>query len=265
MRLGIAGGGRAAWAFGSAWKRIGWPLAGVWLRDESHSRITELLETPRLDLADLAKESELLLVAVSDRAIPDCAARIPETEALIFHASGALLSVRGGFSLHPLKALPPVGEPSDLEGTLLVFEGEHRRTAKLIAAAVGARFAEVSGEQKALYHAAAVFGSNYVAAVLDVAEQLMRRAGIAESKEALVALAHSAIENWRRHDDVRRFTGPAARGDAETIRRHLEALEGDARLAAVYELLAAEIAGSNLAKLIEPGLVLASQPLHEKA
>jgi predicted short-subunit dehydrogenase-like oxidoreductase (DUF2520 family) len=248
MRLGIVGGGRAAWAFGSAWKRIGWPLSGVWLRDESHSRITELLETPRVDLTDLAHDSELLLVAVTDRAILECASAIPETEALIFHASGALLHLRDGFSLHPLKSLPPVGEPGDLEGTLLVFEGEHRRTAKLIAAAVGATFVEVAPEQKVLYHAAAVFGSNYVAAVLDIGERLMREAGIEDSKEALVALAHSAIENWRRHGDTKRFTGPAARGDADTIERHLAALAGDPRLAEIYELLAAEIGGSNLAR-----------------
>lgn len=247
MRLGIVGGGRAAWAFGSAWKRIGWPLSGVWLRDESHSHITELLEAPRLDLDDLAHDSELLLVAVSDRAIPTVAARIPETEALVFHASGALLSLRDGFSLHPLKALPPVGSPSDLEGTLLVFEGGHRRTARLIAAAVGARFAEVSPEQKALYHAAAVFGSNYVAAVLDVSEQLMRRAGVEDTREALVALAHSAIENWRQHTDAKRFTGPAVRGDVEVMQRHLAALAGDPHLVEIYRLLAERIAGLNLA------------------
>ncbi|HET8796390.1 MAG TPA: hypothetical protein VFO89_01795, partial [Thermoanaerobaculia bacterium] len=122
MRLGILGGGRAAWAFGSAWKRIGWPLSGVWLRDSSHSHIAELLETARMDMSDLASESELLLIAVSDRAIGDVAAMIPDSEALIFHASGSVLSVRGGFSLHPLRSLPPVGQPSDLEGTLLVFE-----------------------------------------------------------------------------------------------------------------------------------------------
>jgi predicted short-subunit dehydrogenase-like oxidoreductase (DUF2520 family) len=248
MRLGIVGGGRAAWAFGSAWKRIGWPLSGVWLRDESHSRITELLQAPRVDLDDLARDSELLLVAVSDRAIPAVAESIPESESLIFHASGALLSVRGGFSLHPLKSLPPVGTPSDLEGTLLVFEGDHRRTAKLIAAAVGARFAEVAPEQKALYHAAAVFGSNYVAAVLDISEQLMKRAGVEDPREALVALAQSAIENWRAHTDATRFTGPAARGDSEVMQRHLDALRGDARLAEVYESLAAQIAGLKLAK-----------------
>lgn len=246
MRLGILGGGRAAWAFGSAWKRIGWPLSGVWLRDESRSRITELLETPRLALTDLAADSELLLVGVSDRAIAECAQAIPASNALIFHASGALLSVRDGFSLHPLKALPPVGEPSDLAGTLLVFEGGHRHTAKLVAAAVGARFAEVAPEAKPLYHAAAVFGANYVAAALDIAEELMGQAGVPGVRDDLVALAGSAIENWRRYDDDRRFTGPAARGDRDTIRRHLAALH-DPQVAALYELLAARIAGLNLA------------------
>lgn len=247
MRLGILGGGRAAWAFGSAWRRIGWPLSGVWLRDESHSRIAELLGTARLELTDLARDSELLLVAVSDRAIPECAAVIPETDAIVFHASGALLAVREGFSLHPLKSLPPVGQPSDLDDTLLVFEGAHRHTAKLIAAAVGARFAEVAPEAKALYHAAAVFGANYVAAALDIGEQLMHRAGVAEVRNELVALAHSAIENWRKHDDARRFTGPAARGDRNVIRHHLDALHYDPKLAQIYELLAGHIAGLNLA------------------
>jgi predicted short-subunit dehydrogenase-like oxidoreductase (DUF2520 family) len=241
MRLGILGGGRAAWAFGSAWKRIGWPLSGIWLRDASHSHIAELLGTTRVDLTDLAAASELLLIAVSDRAIAECAAVVPETEALVFHASGSLLAVRGGFSLHPLKALPPVGEPSDLEGTLLVFEGEHRRTAKLIAAAVGARFCEIAPNQKALYHAAAVFGANYVAASLDIAQQLMTRVGLGDVREDLVALAQSAIENWRRHSDGRRFTGPAARGDAEVMQRHLDALRDDPQLAQIYELVAGQI------------------------
>src|SRR6476646_6643034 len=117
MRLGIVGGGRAAWAFGSAWLRIGWPIGGVWLRDESQSRIAKLLYAPRADIATLAADSELLLVAVSDRSIREVMNAIPETEAIIFHASGAMPAMRDVFSLHPLKALAPVGEPSDLKDT----------------------------------------------------------------------------------------------------------------------------------------------------
>lgn len=247
MRLGILGGGRAAWAFGSAWKRIGWPLSGVWLRDESHSHIAELLETTRQDLTDLAAESEMLLIAVSDRAIPECAIAIPDTEAIVFHASGVVTAMRGGFSLHPLKSLPPVGQPSDLEKTLLVFEGDHKRTAKLIATAVGARFCEIAPHQKALYHAAAVFGSNYVAASLEIAGRLMARVGLDDVREDLVALALSAIENWRGHTDAKRFTGPAARGDDDVLRAHLTALRDDPELAKIYEILAAELQGAILA------------------
>lgn len=247
MRLGILGGGRAAWAWGTAWLRIGWPLSGAWLRPESESRLPELLGTSRRQVADLAKEAELLLVAVSDRAVDGVIAAIPPGEAILFHSSGALPAPAGGFSLHPLKALPPVGQPSDLAGTLLVFQGEHRKTARLITTAVGARFAEVTAEQKALYHAAAVFGANYVAAVLDISAELMRRAGAGDVRRDLVALAESAIENWKAHDDARRFTGPAARGDQEVMARHVAAIGDDAQVAELYKLLAAWITSNRLA------------------
>jgi len=241
MRIGILGGGRAAWAYGSAWHRIGWPLAGVWLRPESTSRVAELLAVPRRELGDLAAESDLLLVAVSDRAIAGVAGQIPDGPSVIFHASGGLQAVRGGFSLHPLKVLPPVGEPSDLGGALLVFEGSHRETAQQIATAVGARFAEVAPERKALYHAGAVFGANYVAALLEIAADLLARAGIDDARADLAELAESAVRNWSAHQGAQRFTGPAARGDREVLERHLEALAADPQVAEIYRLLADRI------------------------
>jgi len=233
FRLGIIGGGRAAWAFGSTWRRIGWPIAGVLTR--SPSPIASLLGAPS-GIGD----ADLLLLAVSDRALHEV--EIPQTRAVVFHCSGVHPSMHGGFSLHPLKALPPVGEPSDLRDTLLVFEGQHREVAREIARAAGARFAEISAEMKTRYHAGAVFGSNYVAALLDIAQQLIALPG---ARDDIAALARSAIDNWQAHDDARRFTGPAARGDAEVMQRHAEALAEWPELAEIYRLLAARIvAGS---------------------
>jgi predicted short-subunit dehydrogenase-like oxidoreductase (DUF2520 family) len=163
----------------------------------------------------------------------------------IFHASGVIPAPPGGFSLHPLKALPPVGAASDLRDALLVFEGQHAGVARTIASAIGARFAEIAPEDKPRYHAGAVFGSNYVAAMLDIAERLI---GIENARDDLVALAQSAIENWRAHTDARRFTGPAARGDAEVLESHLRALSDDPQVAQIYKLLADEIASSILAR-----------------
>ena len=236
MRLGIIGGGRAAWAFGSTWRRVGWPVVGIALRSES--AIPRLLRIPLRSIQELANETDLILIAVSDRSIEEVAASIPSTNSIIFHPSGIRTSVRSGFSLHPLKALPPVGEPSDLRGALLVFEGAHRGVAECIADSAGARFAAILPQQKVLYHAAAVFGSNYVAALLDVAEALI---GIDHAREDIAALAESAIDNWRRHADARRFTGPAARGDREVVERHLQALQQDPQLAELYRILAERI------------------------
>jgi predicted short-subunit dehydrogenase-like oxidoreductase (DUF2520 family) len=224
MKLGIIGSGRAAWAFANTWKRIGWPLTGIATRG-----------TP---IEDLAATSDIILVAVSDRAIEEVAESIPQTNAIIFHPSGALPALRGGFSLHPLKSLPPVGEPSDLEGTLLVFEGAHRDVAEQIANKAGARFAEIAPEAKIRYHAGAVFGSNYIAALLDIAEELIAIDG---ARDDIAALARSAIDNWAAHTDARRFTGPASRGDEDILQQHQDALRESPELAEVYRLLAAHI------------------------
>ncbi|MEA2328919.1 MAG: hypothetical protein QOE68_3878 [Thermoanaerobaculia bacterium] len=224
MKLGIIGSGRASWAFANTWRRIGWPLTGI--------------ATRGAPIDELARSSDLLLVAVSDRAIEEVVETIPDTNAIIVHPSGALPALRGGFSLHPLKSLPPVGEPSDLEGTLLVFEGSHRDVAEQIAEKAGARFAEIPPEAKIRYHAGAVFGSNYIAALLDIAEELI---GIDGAREDIAALARSAIDNWAAHTDARRFTGPAARGEDAVMQQHRHILRDRPELAEIYRLLAARI------------------------
>lgn len=238
LRLGIIGGGRAAWAFGSSSRQAGLTISGVWLRPESTSRLPELLQATRRPLEELAHESDLLLIAATDRAIASVADMIPKTRAIIFHASGAIGSVRDGFSLHPLKSLPPVGEPSDLRNTLLVFEGGHREVAEGLARSLHARFAAVSPRLKPLYHAGAVFGANYVAVMLDIAERLMAEAGVHDVRPDLIALADSALANWRGHRGRERFTGPAARGDDEVVERHRALLAGHPQLSEIYGLLA---------------------------
>ena len=227
MRLGILGGGRAAWAYGSAWRRIGRPLAGVWLRNESTSSIATLLGTPRRSMDDLAAGSDLLLVAVSDRAIVDVANGIPDSRAIVFHASGALTGLRGGFSLHPLKSLPPVGEPSRLDDALLVFEGNHRDVAQavLLLAVIAEPFAVIGDEKNRRLFV-----------------QLMGLQVSHEPSDDIVRLAHSAIANWRAGEGRGRFTGPAIRGDRETVERHIAALIDRPQVAKIYALLAEELA-----------------------
>lgn len=253
MKLGIVGGGRAAWAFGSGWRRAGRPLAGVTLRAGSPSDLPARLGVPSLSQEELIASSDLLLLALPDASLEALASGIaaaasPST--LLFHPSGSVSSAVFGegaraFSLHPLRSLPPLGEPVDLTGTLFVFEGapSGREPAREIASCLGGAFAEIDPASKPLYHASAVLGSNGVAALLEAAADLFGRCGLqgASMKAAVAALARSAVDNWENSRE--RFTGPVFRAEKATIQRHLDALAAaDPDRAELYRRLGLEIA-----------------------
>ena len=253
MKLGIVGGGRAAWAFGSAWIATGGQLTGVATR--SAGEFHRLLGVSRLSLDEVSNQSEIVLVAVTDSALPEIAAAVSKqipAGVLAFHPSGSLSSEVFSphllaFSLHPLRSLPAVGEPVDLSTTLFTFEGnpEVRDRIRDWVGKVGGRFAEIPKERKPLYHAAAVFASNHLAALLEIARDLIRQSGVeADVNHEISRLAQSAIDNWLRGE----ITGPAARGDKRVIDRHLAALAHHSDRAELYRLLTLELAKALQAK-----------------
>jgi predicted short-subunit dehydrogenase-like oxidoreductase (DUF2520 family) len=197
-----------------------------------------------------------VVIAVPDRAIPGVAARLASgglpTETPVLHTSGVLGSEAleplraaghpvGG--VHPLAALAdPVGGLDRLRGAWFGVEGDAaaRGLAERIVAACGGHVLAVSPGGKPLYHAAAVFASNYAVALLAVAERLMEEAGVAarDARPALAALAEGAVANVRERGPAAALTGPVARGDEATLRLHLARLSADVR--PVYSLLGRE-------------------------
>lgn len=252
MRLGIIGGGRAAWAFGSAWLSAGDPITGVALRDGSTSSLPKLLSAPRATIDDLAARADIVLVAVSDDALASVATVVsaiaPET-LWLFHASGALPASLfsphpRSFSLHPLKSLPPAGVQGALDDALLVVEGsvEARGVAEAIAQLAHARLGSVTATAKVAYHAAAVLAANYPAALLSMSERLLAGEGVeGVGRDDISALAISAIENWRRAGGSAGFTGPVVRGDEAVVRKHLDLLSAQPTMRAAYASLALAI------------------------
>lgn len=88
------------------------------------------------------------------------------------------------------------------------------------------RAVHIADEKKTLYHAAAVMASNYLAAVEDMAVQLLLDAGFDETSaiQTLDPLARGTLENVIELGTTDALTGPIVRGDVETLRTHLEAL-----------------------------------------
>jgi predicted short-subunit dehydrogenase-like oxidoreductase (DUF2520 family) len=77
-----------------------------------------------------------------------------------------------------------------------------------------------------LYHAGAVFASNYFVVVEAIAQQLLERAGLGreEAWAALAPLVRGTCDNLTRTGPEGALTGPVVRGDVDTVARHLRAL-----------------------------------------
>ncbi len=161
----------------------------------------------------------------------------PPAHLAIVHLSGALgldaleeLSDNPRGSFHPLQSFPAPRDPSAFRGIVVAVDATtpalRRRLARL-ARELGARPKHVGDGQRVRYHAAAVFASNFVDVVIAEAVRLLEEIGWSEDEatRALLPLVDGAVANIRKRGTVGALTGPIRRGDAQTVSRHLEAVD----------------------------------------
>ncbi len=167
----------------------------------------------------------------------------------IAHCSGALSSEvfagrseRGafGYSVHPLFAVPSKTETyRELQKAFFAIEGDEQHLDEMVSLIEneGNLVQVIDPAEKVRYHAAAVFASNQVIGLYQIAcEELMRCGFSAENAEvALAPLFLGNAEHVAQDGVIASLTGPAERGDTSTIQKHLDCLDGPAR--AVYSLL----------------------------
>jgi predicted short-subunit dehydrogenase-like oxidoreductase (DUF2520 family) len=223
----IVGPGRAGRSFALALRAIGWDVPDPVGRGEP--------------TADLAAQADLVLVCTPDAEVAAVAAAIAPGRAALAHVAGSLGtdvlgSHRRRAAVHPLMALPDpeTGARRLLGAGWFAVAGDP--IAGELVAALGGRAFRVADEHRALYHAAACVASNHVVALLGQVERLA--AGIGVPAEAYVDLARASVDNVGALGAAAALTGPAARGDAGTIERHLDAMPPGER--ALYRALVEE-------------------------
>ncbi len=199
-----------------------------------------------------------VLLSVPDLVLPEIAVALAaQGEApggcSVFHLSGALGTdplaplVPAGYStgaLHPLQTLAdPVLGARQLAGVYFSISGEPSAlgVARRIVHHLGGESLSIPVTRRPLYHAAAVFASNYLAGLISAAGRLMAQVGIPEDEalRSILPLARGSLENLERMGPVLALTGPISRGDTDTIRMHLRTLEPRERV--LYAALGLEI------------------------
>jgi predicted short-subunit dehydrogenase-like oxidoreductase (DUF2520 family) len=165
------------------------------------------------------------------------AAMRPPRDLAVVHVSGSLGldaldalpgNPRGSF--HPLQSFPAPRGPEAFRGITVAVDAT---TASLVARlnrlarGLGAKPRRVRDGERALYHAAAVFASNFTVASIAEGVRQLEKAGWRreEAERALLPLVEGVVANLRRRGVAGALTGPIRRGDAGTVARHLGVVE----------------------------------------
>ncbi len=181
-------------------------------------------------VADAARDVDLLVIATPDDVVARVASLVrPEPATVVVHLSGSLgLDVVGDHprrgSLHPLMPLPNpvIGAERLASGITFAVAGDP--LVGRVAGALGGRAVEVEDGNRTTYHAAATIAANHLVALIGQVERVAATIGL--PLEAFAGLLHAAADDALALGPRRALTGPAARGDWDTVERHRTALAG---------------------------------------
>jgi predicted short-subunit dehydrogenase-like oxidoreductase (DUF2520 family) len=259
LDVGVIGAGRVGTALAVALGRAGHKVTGASaVSDASRRRVERFLpDVPVLQPAEVISQADLVLLTVPDDALSALVTGLAATGAplagrLLAHTSGRygveVLEPAAALGALPL-ALHPVmtftGRPDDVDKLAGICFGVTappalRPAAEVLVMEMGGEPVFIAEEDRPLYHAALAGGANHLVTLVVQAADLLARAGVGQPGRMLGPLLSAALDNALRLGDAG-LTGPVARGDAETVQGHVEALRE-----AAPEALAAYLALARL-------------------
>lgn len=260
-QLGFIGIGRVGGALALALHHAGYVIAALHSRTSTTARaIAQQVGAPAVEsAAEVAGRADLVFITTEDSAIAPVCRQVAESAGwrsgqAVVHCAGALgrealasAAAQGASTggLHPLQTLPSVEHGlARLPGSVFTIEAEEplREVLYRMARDLGGHPLDLDGENRALYHAAAVFTANYTVTLFAAAVRLLEQIDVDPemARMALLPLLRGAVDSLAQEGLPGALTGPIARGDAETVARHIQALAGGAPdLVPLYRALAA--------------------------
>jgi predicted short-subunit dehydrogenase-like oxidoreductase (DUF2520 family) len=197
------------------------------------------------DFSSLSPQAELVILAVSDSAIAEVSEKLPFGNFAIVHVSGAtpiasLARFVNHGVLYFLQSFVPHKKPDFAQMPVLI-NGSNEVSLSLIrnvAESLSEKVSAVSDHQREAVHVAAVFANNFSNHMLTLAEDILRENNM--NLDVLKPLIFESTERLRVANPSDIQTGPAIRGDEQTIKKHVELLN-NAEKKDLYERISKSI------------------------
>ena len=255
MRIGIIGAGKVGTTLGKYLSIHGKNVTGFYSRThESADEAATFAETETYSsLCKLVEESDVIFITTPDGVIPQVWGELLHQDIsnrIICHFSGSLSSHvfsgreeagASGISMHPMYAFSDKFHSYEQFHTAyLTLEGDPEAVAvmKPMWEAIGHHVLTLKAEDKIKYHAAAAMASNEMLGLMQASLDILSECGFSEkdSMALLTPLVQGNIASMLEKGCVNALTGPVERGDTQTVRKHLQALEGS-KAGQIYQSL----------------------------
>ena len=242
LKAGVIGTGRVGAVLGAALTRAGHHVVAVSaVSERSVANAARMLPgVPIKQPLEVLEAADLVLLTVPDDTLPGLVSGLASTGApvagrLLAHTSGrhgaAVLepATRQGalpMAIHPVMTF--TGRPDDLDRLAgvcfgVTAPGPVLPAAEALVIEMGGEPVVIDEADRALYHAGLASAANHLVALVAQSADLLRAAGVAEPSRMLTPLLFAALDNALRLGDAG-LTGPVARGDADSVAGHIEAL-----------------------------------------
>lgn len=187
-------------------------------------------------------ESDFLIIAVNDDAISEVASHLVDYKGLVVHTSGTkpsevLSSIERYGVLYPLHTMSKEREISFDNVPLLIYANSPEDLIRLngFAEQLSSKVQYCDDEQRKAIHLSAVFVSNFTNVMLGVGEKVLKDNGL--TLDLIYPLVKEMIQKSFAISPEKALTGPARRGDLETIRNHEEMLADSSKELEIYKVL----------------------------
>ena len=208
-------------------------------------------------LTELSQDADWYIFAVRDDALPSLwQALAGRTSGIWLHTSGSTpLEAMAEYHpqvgvLYPLQTFSKAKAIDFSTVPLYIEAGEGETLSHIhqLAESLSHEVHEATSAQRAILHVAAVFACNFSNHLVALAEELLTSHGLPQ--KALLPLLNETLEKLYTLPASEAQTGPAVRGDRQTLERHLCLLQGRPELESLYRLLSEQI--QSRSKLLHP-------------
>jgi len=247
MNVSFIGSGNVATHLATLFRKAGHTITSVYSRHPAHAkRLATKVKARVVKNISETLNSDCLVIAVKDDKIPEVLKALPASRILVLHTSGTepLSLLKSKFKncgvLYPVQTFSknspaPKKIPFCIEASNPASLTRLRKLARSISPDVQV----MDSKKRKEVHLAAVFANNFSNHLMAIAEELLKRRHL--KLELLLPLMEETLSKISKVSPAKMQTGPAARGDRQTIQEHLRMLKGDKHFSVIYKALTESI------------------------